>query len=106
MNKESEIPKKKHIRNRKLTEDKSNLIISEITKSIKEHVGCPAILFVKEGREMIPYFVELVQLSPKVVIARYKCYSPNGSFRCYLNLIPNSISIMTGEQEIVFFDDI
>lgn len=97
--------RKKQTRSCKLTKEQSDERRLKIFQELKQHIGQPAILFIKEGREMIPYFVELIATSSGIV-ARYKCYAPNGQFRCYLRHFPSCISLMTGEQKIVYFDDI
>lgn len=97
--------KKKQTRSCKLTKEQTSRRLQQINMELRSHVGQPAILYIKDGRETVPYFVELL-IQNKVVVARYKCYSPNGQFRCYLNHFPNSVSLMTGEQKIVYFDDI
>lgn len=95
---------KKQTRSCKLTKEQSHEKLMEITKSVWRHLGQPAILFVKDGRDMIPYYVTLLR-EGKHVQARYKCYDPHGKFRCYLSHCVNSGSLMTGEQRIVFFDE-
>ena len=97
--------KKKQTRSCKLTKEQSQEKIQNILTELYSHVGQNAILYVKENREMVPYFVELIK-SHNNIIARYKCYSSEGKFRCYLNHFPNCISLMTGEQKIVYFDNI
>lgn len=92
-------------RSTKLTKEQSRQKLSDITQELYNHIGQPAILFVKNNREFTPYLVELIKVG-RYIEARYKCYAPNGSFRCYLSHVPNPISLMTGEQQIVYFDDI
>lgn len=89
----------------KLTKEQTEEKLKEIQKELLSHIGQPAILFVKESRDMVPYFVELL-LDGNTVVARYKCYSPEGKFRCYLKHYPNCVSLMIGEQRIRFFGEI
>lgn len=97
--------KKKQTRSCKLTKEQSYEKLNTIFQAILKHVGQPALLYIKEGRDMVPYYVELVEQGHGIT-ARYKCYGPDGKFRCYLNHFPSSIAIMTGEQKIIYFDDI
>lgn len=97
--------KKRQVRSTKLTKEQSKDRLKEIRQEVIEHIGYPALLFVKEGRELVPYYVEIIAQG-RTVTARYKCYAPNGDFRCYLSHCINSVSLMTGEQVIVYFDDI
>lgn len=103
MEKSERTPVKKPSKGGKRGKGDSNQILIDIQKSLKSHIGCPAILFVKESREMVPYFVELDYNG--CVVAKHKCYAPDGSFRCFLNYHPSAVSIMTGEQRIIFFDE-
>ena len=97
--------RRKQTRSGKLTKEQSQEKIQKISMELYSHLGQNAILFVKDGREMVPYFVELIR-NHNSIIARYKCYSPEGKFRCYLNHFPNCVSLMTGEQKIVYLDNI
>lgn len=97
--------RKRHTRSRKLTPEQLDEKLLSVFQELKKHVGQPAILYVKDGREMIPYFVELTATASGIM-ARYKCYAPDGQFRCYLSHSPSSVSLMTGEQKIMYFDDI
>ena len=97
--------RRKQTRSCKLTKEQSQEKIQKIFDELYSHIGQNAILYVKDGREMVPYFVELIR-NHNCIIARYKCYSPEGKFRCYLNHFPNCVSLMTGEQKIVYFDSI
>lgn len=97
--------KKKQTRSCKLTKEQSQEKQQKIYQELKQHIGQPALLFVKEGRDMVPYFVTLIATKSGIV-ARYKCYAPNGQFRCYLNHFPSCVALMTGEQKIVYFDDV
>ncbi len=101
MSEHQQTPVKKQTRSCKLTKEKSQEIIRQISMELQRHVGQPAILFVKDGREMVPYLVELTNKGE----AQYKCYAPDGTFRCFLKKYPNAIDIMVGDQKIVYFDD-
>lgn len=92
-------------RSTKLTKEQSHKKLSDITQELCNHIGQPAILFVKDGRDFRPYLVELRVVGKCSIEARYKCYAPNGTFRCYLSHTPSPIALMTGEQQIVYFDE-
>lgn len=85
---------------RRATKDASNDRLNEIARNLSRHVGKPAILFVKESREFVPYFGTLT--SNGLV---YPCYSPEGKFRCMLHQHVSAIDVLTEHQQIIFFDD-
>lgn len=85
---------------RRATKDASNDRLYEIAKDLNRHIGHPAILFVKESREFVPYFGTLV--SGSLV---YPAYSPEGKFRCMLRQPVSAVDVLTGHQQIIFFDD-
>lgn len=89
-------PKKK----RRTTKDASNDELYEIARNLHRHIGKPAILFVKESREFIPYFGTLTNGG-----LVYPCYSPEGKFRCMLHQHVSAVDVLTGHQQIIFFDD-
>lgn len=97
--------KKRQTRSCKLTKEQYQDKMQKIIKELYSNVGKKAILYVKDGREMVPYFVDLV-LDGKHIIARYRNYYPNGEFRCYLNHFVNHVSLMTGDQKIVYLQDV
>lgn len=102
---QSDTPVKKQTRSCKLSKEQIDEKLYMIRRELIKHVGEHAILFVKDGRDMIPYFVKL-EIQGRWIVALYKCYSPEGKFRCFLTYYVNSLSIMTGEQQIVYFDEI
>ena len=55
---------------RRTTKDASNDELHEIARNLHRHIGKPAILFVKESREFIPYFGTLTNGG-----LVYPCYS-------------------------------
>lgn len=88
------------VRRRRSLNDVSNDRLHEIARDLARHVGQPAILFVKENREFLPYFGKLTKNG-----LEYPCYSPEGKFRCLLHQNVSAIDVLTGSQQIVFFDD-
>lgn len=85
---------------RRTTKDASNDELHEIARNLHRHIGKPAILFVKEGREFIPYFGTLTNGG-----LVYPCYSPEGKFRCMLHQNVSAVDVLTGNQQVHFFDD-
>ena len=103
-------PVKKRTRSCKQTKEQTDQKIQDIYHQLLTHIGKPAILFEKESREMVPYFVVLdskvgSNLSNLGVVALQKCYHPDGGFRCYISHTVNVLKIMIGDQQIIFFDE-
>lgn len=103
---QSGTPTKKQTRSCRQTKEQTDQKIREIYHKLVSHIGRPVILFEKESREMVPYFVVLKSKTGSLrVIASQKCYHPDGGFRCFIHHTVSAIKILTGEQKIVFFDD-
>lgn len=87
--------------------DKEQIIekMNEINHGIYTHINKPAIMLVKEGRDMVPYFVELKSVGT-AVMGQYSCFNQEGEFRCFQTKQVNVVSILTGEQVLMYFDDI
>ncbi len=86
----------------------STQIVRAKKELLENHLGCPALLFVKQNRKMVPYFVILSEVdhNGQYFIAKHKCYDPNGKFRCYLSYTISISSLMSKEQILVLFDEI
>ena len=102
---QTDTPVKKQTRSCKLSREQINEKLYTIQQELNRHIGEYAILFVKNVRDRIPYFVKL-ELRGKEVVGLYKCYTPEGKFRYFLTHHVNLVDIMTGEQQIVYFEDI
>ena len=77
-----------------------------IQDELKLHLGEHAILYIKQSRDMVPYFIEIFcPDNSGVICGRYKCYGTKCEFRCYQRLSINPIDILTGHQKIVYFDE-
>ena len=85
---------------RRTTKNASNDELYEIARYLHRHIGKHTILFVKESREFIPYFGILGKNG-----LVYPCYSPEGKFRCMLHQPVSAVDVLTGHQQIYFFDD-
>lgn len=60
--------------------------IKQITKYCKGCVGKYAIFYHLEGRkEAEPKLLEITGIYKHFLVGRYRCYDPEGEFRCYLN---------------------
>lgn len=92
---------KKRKRSVKLTKEKSLELQSNIKSQITEHMGKYAILLEKTSRNVFSYFVLITSRGGKEAF-----YDENGNFRCYLTRHIDPIRIMTGEQSIVYLDQI
>ena len=98
-------PVKKANRSGRKSKENTNVTLVRLQKQLEEHIGKPAILFIKEGREMMPYFVTLCDVNKKWGTAVHKNYGPNGKFRCHMKYSVSIVSLMTGDQKIIFFDE-
>ncbi len=98
-------PVKKSIRSGRKSKENTNVVLGRLQRQLEEHIGKPAILFIKEGREMMPYFVTLTDVNKKWGTAIHKNYGPDGKFRCCLSYSVSIVSLMTGDQRIIFFDE-
>ena len=72
-----------------------------IGQEIQDHIGQFAILIEKRGRHSLSFFI---QITGKCT-AKYRCYDYEGTFRCCLTKYLDIISIIIGEQELVYLDD-
>lgn len=97
--------KQKKSRVSKLDKEQIRDKMNEIYRGLCEHIDHPAILFVKEGRDMVPYFVELKSVGT-AVMGQYSCFNQEGEFRCFQTKQVSVVSILTGEQVLIYFDDI
>lgn len=92
---------KKRKRSVKLTKEKSLELQNNIKSQITEHMGKYAILLEKTSRNVFSHFVLITHSGGKEAF-----YDDNGDFRCYLTRPIDPIRIMTGEQSIVYLDQI
>jgi len=92
---------KKRKRSVKLTKEKSLELQNNIKSQITEHMGKYAILLEKTSRNVFSHFVLITHSGGKEAF-----YDENGNFRCYLTRPIDPIRIMTGEQSIVYLDQI
>lgn len=92
---------KKRKRSVKLTKEKSLELQNNIKSQIIEHMGKYAILLEKTSRNVFSHFVLITHSGGKEAF-----YDENGNFRCYLTRPIDPIRIMTGEQSIVYLDQI
>lgn len=61
--------------------------MKKITRYCNTCVGKHALYYHSEGRkEPEPKLVEITGIFQNFLIGRYKCYDPNGEFRCYLSV--------------------
>lgn len=102
--------KQKPRTNQGQTKEETDQKIQEIFWWLVEHSGQPAILFEKCGREMIPNYVEIIgpcgsHTNSLGVRAAQKCYTPDGKFRSDIIHTANVVSLLIGDQKIIFFDD-
>lgn len=91
------------VRSTSMTKEISDNLIKNIESELKIHVGQPALLFVKEGREQVPYFVTLQDSGDKVK-AIHKYYSSDGIERGTKTIMPNVFTLLNGEQRIIFLN--
>lgn len=96
----------KKTRSCRLTKEQTDQKLNEIYQELLDHRRKPALMYIKDGRDMLPYFVIISKRTGRFSFeALQRCYDPNGKFRCYLSHSIDIISIMTGEQKIIFFDE-
>lgn len=97
---------KKRTRSVRQTKEQTQALLRHIRKQMLSNLGKPVLLLKKENRGMIPYFVWLVKPAGRVgVIAVQKCYRPDGSFTKITHII-SEVSILIGEQEVIYFGEI
>ena len=98
----------KRIRATKQTREQVNQRISELNLQLINHTGEPAILFEKEGRAFMSYFVNIGDHTPGrlTAMAYQRCYHSEGGFNCWIPHTIEVVKLLTGEQQIVYFDDI
>lgn len=92
-------------RSTRQTIEQTHSKLAEIKYEVLNHIGQPAILLIKEGRSMVPHFVTL-EGSSHGVYGSVKCFSPDGEFRQYLKHSVNTTRLLTGEQQLIYFDEI
>lgn len=88
-------------RSSKADKRQSNEKILEIQQELLKRNGQPAILFVKESRDFVPYFITLHGNT-----ALHRCFGTKGELRCCLKHQVSPIDLLIGHQQIIFFDDI
>lgn len=98
----------KRTRTIKQTKEQVNQKIGELYLQLINHTGEPAILFEKEGRAVVPYFVNIGNHTPGrlTVVAYQRCYHSEGGFNCWIPHTIEVVKLLIGEQKIVYFDDI
>lgn len=97
---------KKRIRSVRQTKEQTDEFLRKTHHELLRHLGQSVLLFKKENRNMMPYFVYLVKpIGKSGVLAFQRCYRPDGSFVKITHIV-NEISILIGEQKVVFFDSI
>lgn len=96
----------KKTRSCRLTKEQTDQRIDEIFQELLDHRRKPVLMFMKDGRDVLPYFVIISKRIGRYTFeALQKCYDPNGKFRCYLKHTIDVVSVMTGEQKIIYFDE-
>lgn len=81
--------------------------LRQIQKFLYEHEGEMAILTKFEGKKILqPRLVQIYQVSPNKALLRYKCYSPDGEFRCYLTETVGCSSIFCRHVQLKVFGSI
>lgn len=96
--------------NQRQTQDDTDQKIQQIYLWLVDHIGQPAILYEKSGRELIPEFVKITgicgtHINTLGVRAAQRCYTLEGTFRTNIMHDVSVISLLTGDQKVVFFDE-
>lgn len=87
------------------TLEESDAAVSGIYNHLVGCIGRHAIFLQKESRNMVPYLVTITGRCGTIgVVARYRCYSPEGGVSCELSKTVDAVRIMTGEQQLVLLD--
>lgn len=101
---QSSNPPVKRRRNTRQTPEQMQERLDEVKREILNHLGQPAILLVKESRDMVPYFVT-IEGNFNYFYGNVRCFGPDGKFRQYLKQSISIIHLITGEQQLIYFDD-
>lgn len=97
----------KRKRNARLTREQVQSQLDDIHQDLLSHVGQRALFFQKESRDMMSYLVEIVSPAGSCgVVAQHACYHPEGGIRCKINHTVDAVRLLTGEQRILFFDEV
>lgn len=75
---------------------------SDISKDITSHIGQYAILLERSGRHASSFFIQITGVNT----GKYRCYDFEGTFRCTVTKYLDVISLMIGEQRLVYLDSI
>lgn len=92
---------KKRKRSVKLTKEKSLELQNNIKTQLQAHVGQYAILLERTSRNIFSYYVQVTPSGGKEAF-----YDEDGNFRCYLTRPIDPIKIMTGEQSVIYVDQL
>lgn len=87
-----------------MTIKQTNQALANIRYNLKKNSNKYALYFYKEKRTFIPRLVEIVKCYEYFVRIRWKCYDPEGKFRCYLYQGILYVDFLTGDSKIKFFD--
>ena len=97
---------KKRVRSVRQTKEQTQAILRQIRKQLLSNLGKPVLLLKKENRGMTPYLVWLVKPAGRIgIVSIQKCYHSDGSFTKITHII-SEISILIGEQEVIYFGEI
>lgn len=81
--------------------------LKRIARFVSAHEGEMALFYLKDGkREVVPKLVQIVQIIPCGALVRYKCYDPEGKFRCYLTATCAWTSLYCGDAQLKIFGNI
>ena len=89
------------VRNLQVVQEQFTNKRHDIRQGILHHLGKYAVLIEKKGRHSLSYFIQITG----DCTGEYKCYDFEGNFRCCVTKYLDIISILIGEQELVYLDD-
>jgi hypothetical protein len=88
-------------------EDYSMSSLRRIKLYCKGCVGKRAIFYHVDGRkEAEPKLVEITGMYPYFLTGRYRCYDPEGEFRCYLGVSIGYADLYCGSSRLEILGDI
>ena len=94
-------------RSSKLTLIQSKELILSVLNEVAEHLGRPALLFLKEGRKTTSLYVKIYSINKRgLIVVKHRCFSPTGELRCLISHCISASDLLSGCQKLVFFDDV